>query len=57
MKTLIATLMITAFTITGLMTSDSAEANPFADGGYDVYDNTYQLQSQIRSAPSFGYDW
>ena len=59
--------MITAFTVTGLMISDSAEANPYmksnpyAVGGYNVYNKQYQLQSQIRPSTTItgsfnGYD-
>ena len=63
MKTLIATLVITTFGLTGLMVSDSADASSYTysskpnfNGGYDYYDYNGRIGS---SKPNFngGYDY
>ena len=52
MKTLIATLAIIAFSLTGLMVSDSAEASP----SYNYYGSTGNYLGKTQENPFGGYN-
>ena len=51
MKTLIATMIVSMFSLAGLFATDSAEANPYNNNGYNIYHPNGQT---TMVQPSYG---